>query len=177
MTLVVRSSLPAATLSAAVRDDVRAIDPLIPVFGIKPLAEVVTESARGRRTPAALLGIFAGIALLLAAVGLYGLLAFSVSQRAHEMGVRMAVGAERRDVIRLVLGEGMRLVGAGAVIGAALALGLGRVLAALLYETSPFDVGTFVLAAVVLGATAGLACWAPAHRAAGVDPVRVMRGE
>src|SRR5688572_21481442 len=135
MTLVIRSSVPTATLAATVRDDVRAVDPLIPVFGIKPLEQVVTESARARRTPAALLGIFAGIALLLAAVGLYGLLAFSVSQRAHEMGVRMAVGAERRDVIRLVLGEGMRLVAVGALIGAGVALALGRVLAALLYET------------------------------------------
>jgi putative ABC transport system permease protein len=93
------------------------------------------------------------------------------------MGVRLAVGAERRDVIRLVLGEGMRLVSVGALIGAVLAVGLGRVVAALLYETSPFDVGTFVLAAVVLAGTAGLACWAPAHRAAGVDPVRALRGE
>jgi putative ABC transport system permease protein len=177
MTVVIRSNLPTSTLVAAVRNDVRAIDPMIPVFGIKQLEQVVTEAARQRRTPAALLGIFAGIALLLAAVGLYGLLAFSVSQRSHEMGVRMAVGADRRDVIRLVLAEGMRLVAAGAVIGAMLAVGLGRVVAALLYETSPFDVTTFAVAAVVLTGTAAMACWAPAYRAARVDPVRVMRGE
>jgi putative ABC transport system permease protein len=177
MTLVVRSTLPTSTLTVAVRNDVRAIDASIPVFAIKWLDEVVAESARARRTPAALLGLFAVIALLLAAVGLYGLLAFSVSQRAHEMGVRMAVGAERRDVIRLVLGEGMRLVGAGAVIGTLLAMALGRVVAALLYETSPFDVASFGVAALVLIGTAALACWAPAHRAAGVDPVRVMRGQ
>jgi putative ABC transport system permease protein len=177
MTLVIRSTLPAATLTSAVRADVRALDPMIPVFSIKPLTQVVAESARGRRTPAALLGIFAGIALLLAAVGLYGLLAFSVSQRAHEMGVRMAVGAERGAVVRLVLGEGLRLVGAGALIGAVLALALGRVLAALLYETSPVDPATFAVAAAVLAGTAVVACWAPAQRAARVDPVRALRGE
>jgi ABC-type antimicrobial peptide transport system permease subunit len=127
--------------------------------------------------PATLLGLFAGIALLLAAVGLYGLLAFSVSQRRHEMGVRMAVGADRRDVVTLVLGEGMRLVALGAAVGALLALALGRVLAALLYETSPIDPAAFAAAAAVLMATTAVACWAPAHRAARVDPVRVMRGE
>jgi ABC-type antimicrobial peptide transport system permease subunit len=100
-----------------------------------------------------------------------------VSQRAHEMGVRMAVGAEGRDVIRLVLGEGMRLVAAGALIGVVLALALGRVLAALLYETSPIDPATFAAAVAVLAGTAVVACWTPAHRAARVDPVRVMRGE
>ena len=93
------------------------------------------------------------------------------------MGVRMAVGADRRAVVALVLGEGMRLVAVGAVVGAALALALGRVLAALLYETSPVDPATYAIAAAVLAATAAVACWAPAHRAARVDPVRVMRGE
>ncbi|MFN2567457.1 MAG: ADOP family duplicated permease [Gemmatimonadaceae bacterium] len=177
MTLVVLSAGPTASLVAAVRDYVRALDAQLPVYGIKPLEQVVAESARSRRTPATLLGFFAGLALLLAAVGLYGLLAFSVSQRAHEMGVRMAVGADRRDVVRLVLGEGMRLVAVGGLLGVALALAVGRVLAALLYEISPLDPPTFALSAVVLAGTAAVACWAPAHRAARVDPVRVMRGE
>jgi putative ABC transport system permease protein len=177
MTLVVRSALPVDVLASAVRGAARTLDPMIPIYGIKPLEQVVTEAARQRRAPATLLGLFAGMALLLAAVGLYGLLAFSVSQRSHEMGVRMAVGADRRDVVRLVLGEGMRLVGIGAAVGVALALALGRVLAALLYETSPIDPPTFAVAAAVLAATAVVACWAPAHRAARVDPVRVMRGD
>jgi putative ABC transport system permease protein len=177
MTLVIRSGAPATALGATVREHVRTLDPQLPIYAMKPLRDVVSGSAQGRRAPATLLGFFAVTALVLAAVGLYGLLAFSVSQRAHEMGVRMAVGAERRDVIRLVLGEGMRLVGAGALIGAVLAVALGRVVAALLYETSPLDIGAFAVAALVLTTTAAVACWAPAHRAAGVDPVRVMRGD
>jgi putative ABC transport system permease protein len=177
MTLVVRSAAPASALAASVRERVRALDPQLPIYGIKPLREVVSTSAQSRRVPATLLGLFAATALLLAAVGLYGLLAFSVSQRAHEMGVRMAVGAERRDVIRLVLGEGMRLVSVGAIVGVVLALALGRVLAALLYEISPVDPATFVVAAAVLAGTAAIACWAPAYRAARIDPVRALRGE
>jgi putative ABC transport system permease protein len=124
-----------------------------------------------------LLGGFSGIALLLAAVGLYGVLAFSVSQRSREIGIRLALGAQRAHVLRLVLRQGMALVLAGTAIGLVGALALARLLGSLLFEIKPNDPTTFAVVPLVLAATALIACWIPARRAARVDPIESLRTE
>jgi len=124
-----------------------------------------------------LLAAFAGAAALLAALGLYGVLAYSVSQRRREIGIRLALGARRRDVLSLVVGQGMRLALAGIGLGLAAALGFSRVLQTLLFEIKPTDSATFAGVAAVLGLVALLACWLPARRAARVDPVVALRTE
>ena len=127
------------------------------------------------RFNAVLLGIFSGIALLLATVGIYGVLSYSVTQRTREIGIRMALGAARRDVVRMVAGHALRLAAAGMVIGLALALALTRYLGSLLFEMQPADPLTFAGVCVLLTAIVLVASWIPARRAAQVDPVRALR--
>src|SRR5262249_17907090 len=124
-----------------------------------------------------MLGAFAGVALLLTAIGLYGLMAFSVSQRTREIGVRMALGAERFDVLRLVLGQGVKLTLLGVAIGLITSLGLTRLMKSLLFDVSATDPLTFVAIATLLGFVASLACWIPARRATKVDPLVALRCE
>jgi ABC-type antimicrobial peptide transport system permease subunit len=124
-----------------------------------------------------LLGAFAGIALTLAAVGIYGLVAYTVSRRTREIGLRMALGAARTDVLRMVVRQGMTLVAVGLAVGLALALALSRVLGSLLYEVSAWDPATFAAVAVVLLAIALVASWIPARRATRVDPLAALRYE
>ena len=124
-----------------------------------------------------LLAVFAGVALALAVIGLYGVLAYAVAQRQREIGVRMALGAQRRDVLGLVVGHGMRLTGIGVILGLAGALALTRVLKSLLFEIKPFDPVTFLTVTALLAGVALLACWIPARRAAKVDPIEALRYE
>jgi ABC-type antimicrobial peptide transport system permease subunit len=141
------------------------------------LDEVVAKSVAPRRFRMLLLGQFALLALVLAAVGIYGVLAFSVASRTHEIGVRMALGAHCRDVLKQVVGEGMRLVGLGVGIGLAGSAALTRLLRTLLFGVSPFDLVTLAAAAGGLALVAAVACYIPARRAAKVDPATALRCE
>jgi putative ABC transport system permease protein len=177
MTLVVRSNSAAQPLISAVREKISELDPDLPLADIKPMEKIVSLSVGQPRLLTGLVGAFAGFALLLAAVGIYGVMAYSVSQRAHEMGVRMALGAGPGDIFRLVVGQGMRLVLAGIVIGFLASLALTRLMAAVLFATSAHDPVTFIAVALVLIAVALAACYIPARRATRVDPLVTLRYE
>jgi putative ABC transport system permease protein len=141
------------------------------------MAQIVGDGVAAERASAALIGAFAAIALLLAGVGLYGVLAYAVTQRRGEIGVRIALGAERSEVIGMVVRQGLALVAVGLLGGVIAAIGLSRWMTAVLYQTSSTDPLTFVLAAAVLLLAALLASWLPARRASTVDPVTALRGE
>src|SRR5688500_12049545 len=140
-----------------------------------PLQEVVTESVAQRRFSMLLLAVFAVVALFLAAVGLYGVVAYAVSQRTQEIGLRMAIGAQRQDVLRMVLSGGMKLAVAGIVLGVVAALALSRYLQSLLFGVTPLDPWSYVATAGVLLAVSALACYVPARRATTVDPLVALR--
>src|SRR5438105_3585861 len=169
--LVVRSEQDARTLAPRIRAALREIDPIQPIAHVRTLDQVVADSIAPRRMSIVLLGFFAGIALLLAVIGIYSVMAFLVVQRTHEIGVRMALGAQRRDVLRLIVGHAAQLILAGTIIGLALAFAGTRALAALLYQVSPHDFSMFGLVTVVLGAIALLASYIPAQRATRADPM------
>jgi putative ABC transport system permease protein len=153
------------------------VDPLIPVTKVRSMSDVMSASLAGQRFNTLLLGVFASVALSLASVGLYGVLAFSVTQRTREIGIRMALGAEARDVMRLVLGQGLTLSLLGVAVGACVSLAGTRVLVGLLYGVTPTDFSTFVAAALLLIVVALVACFVPARRAMKVDPMVALRDE
>ncbi|HKG96141.1 MAG TPA: ABC transporter permease [Gemmatimonadaceae bacterium] len=178
MTLVVRSrSADPMRLASAVTREVRALDPELPVADVKAMDDYLGASVARRRFSVTLLALFAGVALVLAAVGLYGVIAYGVAMRTREIGVRIALGARRPDVLRLVIREGMGLVLAGVAAGVLGALFLTRVLANLLYGVSATDPATFVSIAALLSAVALVAAYIPARRAAAVDPMVALREE
>ena len=177
MTLVVRSDLPLASLAPSIAREISSLDPEQPVAGMQTLADRVRSTLDQRRLSALLLSIFSGSALFLTVVGLYATLAFSVAQRTREIGVRMALGARVERVVRLVVGQGMRLAAVGVAIGLAAALVLGRLIASLLYGVGSHDLATFSAVVIVLLGSAALACWIPARRAARVDPVVALHAE
>jgi putative ABC transport system permease protein len=173
--LVLRGSADAGTLARRVKDEVLALDPDQPLAGAQPLVEVRVESLAAPRLTATLLAIFAGLALVITAAGLAGLMAFSVSQRTQEIGVRMALGAARSEVLGMILRQGLRLVGMGLVIGGVGAFALSRLMAGLLFGIRPNDAATFAVTGAVLLTIATLACLVPARRAATVDPMVALR--
>jgi putative ABC transport system permease protein len=175
MWLVARTNGDPAQLTSTVRQTVREIDPGLPAFSISPLASVISDSVAQRRFSMLLLGLFALIAVFLAAVGLYGVVAYTVSQRTQEIGVRMAIGAGRSDVLKMVVGGGMKLALFGVAIGIAGALAVARVVAAMLFEVTPFDPTSYLATAAILLAVAALACYVPARRAMRVDPIVALR--
>jgi putative ABC transport system permease protein len=175
--LLARTRGDAASLGAAIREAVHAVDPGQPVSDIKTMDERVALSLGPRRSAVTLLTIFAVMALSLSAVGLFGLIRYSVAQRTQEIGVRMALGASRRDVLTMVLREGLRLALAGVVGGLLAAFALTRVLASLLYGVSATDPLTFAGMALLLTLVALLASWIPARRATRVDPLVALRYE
>jgi len=180
MWVVARTAGHPAALAASVRQTIQGIDRTLPAFAMTPLATVVSDSVAERRFSMLLLGLFAFIALFLAAVGLFGVVAYSVNQRTQEIGLRMAIGAQRGDVLRLVVGGGMKLAVAGVLIGIACALALARLvatMATMLYEVTPFDPASYAGTAAVLLAVAALACFVPARRAMRVDPIVALRQE
>ncbi len=177
MTLVVRSRLDPAAIAAAVRREILAVDGEVPVFGVKSMREVLDGSLAARRFNMTLLALFAGVAVALAAVGLYGVLAYAVTQRTHEIGLRMALGARRLDVLRLVVGQGMGLALLGVLAGLLGALGLTRVLSSLLVGVAVTDPPTLGLTAALLTGVALIACGVPALRASRVDPMVALRHE
>jgi putative ABC transport system permease protein len=171
MVLAVRSGQDPRTLTSAIRREIQSIDPDQPIANVRTLQAVAADSIAPRRMSMALLGVFAGIALLLASVGIYGVISYLVVQRTHEIGVRMALGAQRTDVLRLVVGHAAKLIGIGSVIGLFLALWSTRALSALLYRVDAFDLTTFVFVTLALAAVALLASYIPALRATRADPM------
>jgi ABC-type lipoprotein release transport system permease subunit len=178
MTLAIRTTLPDPhALTPAIRGAIRDLDRTVPAFRIQTFEEIVSRSLWRQRLQGEVLGVFAALAVILASVGLYGVVAYAVAQRTRELGVRMALGATRRDVLRLVLGQGARLTLLGVAVGTVGALALSRVVASLLYGITATDPLTFLAVPALLGAVAVLASYAPARRAMKVDPLVAMRAE
>jgi putative ABC transport system permease protein len=177
MNLVIRTEGDPLALAPSLRNAVWALDRDLTIPRITTLETLVGDSLAGRRFTMALLGTFAGLALVLAAVGIYGVMAYTVTQRTHEIGIRMALGAQRADVLRMVVGQGIRLAGIGVAIGMVGALALSRFLETLVFHVSPRDLATFTVVPLTLAAVALLASWIPAHRAMRVDPVVALRFE
>jgi putative ABC transport system permease protein len=173
----VRTHVPPLTLADDMRRAVQAVDPQQPIANLATLTDMVERSLQGRRTMLTLLLIFAGTALLLACVGIYGVMAYSVAQRTREMGIRLALGAGTRRVVSLVVRDGLKLVLLGVAVGALASYGAGKLLAAQLYATSGSDPIVFTLVAGLLLCVALLACWLPARRATRVDPMTALRAE
>jgi putative ABC transport system permease protein len=175
MTILVRTRNDPATLVSALRNAVQTIDPTQPVTNIRTLDQIVSDSIAQPRLNMLLMGLFGGLALILAAVGIYGLMSYSVTERTREIGTRMALGAQVLDVLRLVLKQGMTLALIGEVIGLVGAFALTRVIRGLLFGVAPTDAMTFIAVAAVLTSVALLACYFPARRAAKVDPLVALR--
>jgi predicted permease len=177
MAVLVRTGPPPETLTSALRAQVNSLDPELPIYNVRGLEALVHEASGESRFQAGLLALFAALALVLATVGIYGVIAFSVSQRAHEIGLRLALGAHPRDVLALVLGQGARLAALGVLLGVASAFALSRLLSTLLYRVTATDPLTFAGVSLLLMAVSLLACWLPARRAARVDPMVALRYE
>ncbi len=163
------------TLASSMQAAVRAVDPNMPLYDLKTMEQLVDQSLTGRRFLVLLLSTFAGLALLLAAVGLYGVINYSVRMRTRELGIRMALGAQRTDVLRLILGKGMQLAGAGLLIGLAGTLATGRVLSSLLYHVDLLNPITLITTTILLASTVLFACYVPARRAAALEPMQTLR--
>jgi putative ABC transport system permease protein len=175
--VVVRTAGEQPSLAADLRTAMHAVDADIPLFDVRSLDDVVAENYLSRQLSVALIGSFAALALLLAAVGVYGVMAYSVTQRNHEIGVRMALGAKPGDVLGMILRQGLRLSLIGMVAGLAAAAGLARGMASLLFQVSALDTATFLAGAAILCGVVLLACWVPARRATRVDPLVALRYE
>jgi putative ABC transport system permease protein len=175
--LSVRTTGDPLSVVGAVRNEVWAIDRDLPVSQVKTMDQIVSESIAEPRAYTVLLGMFAALALILAAIGIYGVMAYAVTQRTHEIGIRMALGAQSSDVLKMVFKQGMTLAFIGTTIGLAASFGLTRLMKSLLFDVSPTDTGTFALIAALLIAVALLACHIPARRATKVDPMVALRNE
>jgi predicted permease len=177
MNFVVRTESDPQALAGSIRGAVREVDPSLPVYGLRPMSEVVTRSMVQPRFLSLLLATFAGIALFLAAIGIYGVMAYAVAQRTQEIGVRMALGAQRLHVLRLVFGQGFVLLAIGTAIGLGGAFALTRLMHSLLFEITPTDPLTYSAVVVLLAVVALFACYIPARRATRVDPLVALRYE
>ena len=177
MSLVVRSSVEPSSLSGAVRQIVNEVDNSVPVSNVKTMDHIVSESITQPRFNLFLLGLFSAVAMVLSAAGIYGVTAYAVTQRTHELGIRIALGAQVSDVLKMILGQGMAVIGVGLVIGLVAAFGLVRLLRSLLFGVGENDPLTFVAITVVLLLVALVACYIPARRATKVDPLEALRYE
>jgi predicted permease len=175
--LFLRTHASPGTLGDSIRAAVQSIDSNLPLFGVRTMDEVISRSMAERRFALEILAIFAGVALLLAAIGIYGVMSYSFSRRIHEIGIRVALGAQRIDIMRMVLGEGMRLVMVGLIAGLIGAAALTRFLRSLLFNVTSTDPVVFASIAGLLAAVALLACYIPARRATHVDPLVALREE
>jgi putative ABC transport system permease protein len=164
-------------LGEAVRKEVENLDPNVPVHSISTMNQIIARSLADRRFALELLGIFAAVALLLAAIGIYGVMAYSFSQRTHEVGIRIALGAQRADILRMALSEGLQIIAIGLATGVAGAAIMTRLFRSMLFGVAPSDPITFVSAAAILAAVALAACYIPAQRATQVDPLTALREE
>ena len=174
---MIRTTVPPQTLFQSVRDAVASVDPALEPANFRTMNDLVSESVAQPRFNTTLLAAFAALALLLAAIGIYAVIAYSVTQRTREIGVRLALGARKGDVIRLVLRQGMTPALAGAALGLAGAWAMTRLISGLLFEVNATDPATFAAVTLLLLAIALLACWIPARRAAKVDPMIALRCE
>jgi putative ABC transport system permease protein len=177
MTIILRTTTDPLAMAAAARKQVAAIDPDQPIYSVKTIEQLRDDSVAPRRLSLLLLGVFAAVALTLASIGVYGVMSYSVTHRAHELGIRMALGAQRGDVVKLVTKEGMTLAGVGLVLGLAGAFGLTRLMSTMLFGVTATDPLTFGTISVFLGIVALLACYVPAHRATKIDPIVALRYE
>jgi putative ABC transport system permease protein len=177
LSIEVRSGLKTETVTKSVRSALATVDPGLAIALPQSMNTIVAQAVGQTRLMTWLLGIFAGVALLLASIGIYGAVAYTVEQRTGEIGLRMALGAQTRDVLRLVLSQGMKPVLTGLVIGIVATFALGRLIAAQLYQVSAHNPVLLGGAAILLTATALMACLLPARRAALVDPVQALRSE
>jgi predicted permease len=175
--LVVHTSAPPETLIGAVRNELRSLDANLPVYEVKTMSQHMRLSLFPARIAAVVLGAFGFVALSLAAIGIYGVTSYSVAQRTHEIGIRMALGAQLSDVLRLIISQGLKLTALGVGLGLIGAFVLTRALSSLLYEVSATDPATFILVSVLLAAIALLASYFPARRATRVDPLVALRYE
>jgi putative ABC transport system permease protein len=176
-TLVVRTSADAAAVTASLRTTLRALDPEVPFFGAGTLEDTVSESLASPRFTSRLVALFGSVALLLALIGVHGVLSYSVAQRVPEMGIRMALGAERSSVTRAVVGEGLRLGLAGAALGLLGALAASRLLESLLFGVTATDPATYAVVLVAVLGAALLASFFPALRASRTDPLSALRSD
>ncbi|HSH39128.1 MAG TPA: FtsX-like permease family protein, partial [Chthoniobacterales bacterium] len=177
LTILLRTNLPPQTLDRPLRQIVASLDPAQPIFGVRTMQERVEETWAAPRLMTFLLTMFAGLALVLAVVGLYGVMAYNGVRRMREIGVRLALGARRRQIISMLLTQGMRLLAIGLVVGFIGALATSRVLRSMLFEVSATDPLVYVAVSLVLGLAAAVACWIPARRASRVDPIITLRAE
>jgi putative ABC transport system permease protein len=175
--IVVRATGDPAALTSGIRAAVRSLDPDVPLYDVRSMEDIISESTASRRLSVVLIGSFAGLALLLAGVGVYGVMAYVVTQRGHEIGIRMALGADQRNILEMVLRQGFRLALFGIAGGLVGALALTHFLSSMLFHVSALDVETFALGAVGLGLVLLLACCLPARRATRVDPLVALRYE
>ena len=175
--VVLRTKGSPAALVPAIREAVEKLNGENVIFEVKPMAEIVAKSLAARRFSMILLSVFAALALLLSSIGIYGVISYVVGQRTHEIGIRMALGAQRGDVLRLMLGEGMRMALVGVSIGISVALGLTHIMVKMLFGVSATDPATFAAVAIVLSTVALAACYIPARRAMRVDPLVALRYE
>jgi len=177
MTLVIRTRVPAAALVEDVKKQVWSMDSQIPLSSIQSMDDLLAVSVAQERFNVLLLGSFAVLAVALAGVGIYGMVAYRVNQRTHEIGVYIALGAQHRDVLRLVMKDGVKLGLVGIVLGLAGALALTRLMVSLLFEVKPTDPATLIAVALLLEAVAILACYIPARQALRIDPMTALRRE
>jgi putative ABC transport system permease protein len=177
MALVLRTATDPTSLVTAVRGAVRALDPDLPVFRVRTMEQVVDDTLLTRRFAMLLLMVFASVALVLSAIGLYGVIAYSVAQRTREIGIRMALGARSQDVVRMVVRRGMTLTAIGLGCGVVTALLVTRGMASMLFGVPPTDLVTFLTIALLLSTVAWLAAFLPARRAARVDPMVALRDQ
>ncbi len=173
--IIVRTAADPGAMAAAVQSEIQSMDKSVAKFHVSTVEQQLGEQTAQRRFQTSLVGLFSLVALFLSAIGIYGLMHYFVTERAHEIGVRVALGARRRDVIDLVLRQGLKLACIGTLAGLAGALGLTRLLSSLLYGVTPTDAVTFAAAPVILVCVAALACWIPGLRAARIDPMRALR--
>jgi len=177
LTLALRTAPDPLSVVSAVRAQVAGPTEDQPIYGVQSMEQIISGSLAQRRFTMVLLIIFASTALVLATVGIYGVMSYAVSRRTHELGVRIALGASRREIVRLVVREGMMLAAIGTLAGLAAAFGLTRLMAGLLYGVRPADPATFAAVSLLFAGIALLACYIPARRATRVDPVAALRCE
>lgn len=175
--LVVKTNVSPTSVVSAIRSEVRGIDSSLAVFKARTMDQVVAESMEDTSIQTLLLGVFAALAMILAAVGIYGVMAYVVTQQTHEIGIRMALGAQRNDVLRMVLGQGGKLTALGVCFGVVAALVLTSLMRGLLFGVQFTDPATFAVVTVLLAAVALAACYIPARRAMYVDPMVALRYE
>ena len=175
MRLLVRSTIDEGSIAAAIRREVQEVDPAQPIYAVQTMTLVIENTVREKSVNTTLLTVFAGVSLLLALIGVYGVMSYTVAQHTREIGIRMALGAQPRAILKLIVGRGLVLVSVGAVIGVLASFGLTRFIENMLFGVTPTDPLTFVTIVLLLGLVALLACLVPALRAMRVNPIVVLR--